>query len=58
MTCNCEVNNVPENASKYIVARVNDLGELWYWGSWNKIEDARLVAEDLEYGVLVNRGDD
>lgn len=47
-----EVNNVPEDAEQYIVARFSfdDLG-LWYWGSWKSEEDAKRVAKE-EQGIV------
>lgn len=51
MTCTAEVNNIPEDAERYIVARVFE-GELWYWGSWDDKNKAHEVAEEIG-GVMV-----
>lgn len=49
--CKVTVHNVPEYASGYIVARVNE-GSLWYWGSWDNEDDAEECARDVD-GVVV-----
>lgn len=51
--CKVTVHNVPEHAEKYIVARVSE-GSLWYWGSWEKKEDAEESARNVE-GVVVRK---
>lgn len=50
-----EVNNVPENPEKYIVATVCDC-DLWYWGSWNNESKAKDVANEIG-GIVVERID-
>lgn len=47
-----KVNNVPDNAEKYIVARYN-MSELWFWGSWNTLEEAERVANEISNGIVV-----
>ena len=47
-----EVNNLPATTNHYIVAKYVDHC-LWYYGSWNKREDAERVALDLENGLVV-----
>lgn len=57
MTFYCDVNNVPEKLvlCKYIVATLNDKGELWYWGTWEDYDRAVEVAQQLKRGVVVRR---
>ena len=52
-----EVQNVPENPKKYIVARYdsNTLA-LWYWGSWDEKYKAQIAAEEIT-GIVVERID-
>lgn len=51
--CQVTVNNVPEHASGYIVARVNEEDRsLWYWGCWDSKEEAEECARNVE-GVVV-----
>ena len=50
-----KVNNAPNDVEEYVVARVID-SELWYWGSWNKLEDAEANARQID-GVVVRRND-
>lgn len=49
-----EVQNVPKDADKYIVARLV-MGELWYWGSWETKKAADRVAEQFDNGVVLER---
>lgn len=56
MTCTAEVNNIPEDAERYIVARVFE-GELWYWGSWDNKNKAHDVAEEIGGVMVENRID-
>lgn len=50
-----EVNNVPNNPEKHIVATVCDC-DLWYWGSWNDENKAKDVANEIS-GIVVERMD-
>lgn len=50
-----KVNNTPNDVEKYVVARVSS-AELWYWGSWNKLEDAEEAARNTD-GIVVRRND-
>lgn len=54
MIAKTEVQNVPKDADKYIVARLV-MGELWYWGSWESKEAADRVAEQFDNGVVLER---
>lgn len=47
-----EVNNVPADCEKYVVARLVN-GKLWYWGSWTDENEAERAAERLENGTVV-----
>lgn len=49
-----EVNNIPNETSRFVVARFV-ANELWYWGSWDNLEEAKRVAEELENGIVVER---
>lgn len=49
-----EVNNIPNETSRFVVARFVT-NELWYWGSWDNLEEAKRVAEELENGIVVER---
>lgn len=52
-----EVNNVPENPNKYIVARYDpDTLSLWYWGSWDEKYKAQIAAEEVT-GLVMERID-
>lgn len=51
--CKVMVHNVPEHAEGYIVARVSD-GSLWYWGCWEKKEDAEECASTVD-GIVVRK---
>lgn len=51
-----KVNNLPATTCRYIVARYVDHG-LWYYGSWDKREDAERVALELENGLVVEKGE-
>ena len=46
-----KVKNVTEGKEKFVVARL-DHNELWYWGRWDKEEDANRVAEEIDGLVL------
>jgi len=52
-----EVNNIPDNPCKYIVARYdpNSLS-LWYWGSWDDRQKAGIAAEEIT-GIVLERVD-
>ena len=52
-----EINNVPNNPEKYIVAS-HDISttELWYWGSWNDEDKAKKAAYEIG-GVVLERLD-
>lgn len=55
MKCLVEVNNVPETAAKYIVARFAEEDcKLWYWGSFATREKAEEVAAEIG-GLVVER---
>lgn len=49
-----EVNNLPDDIEKYVVARVCD-GELWFWGTWDDKDKAEKVVNDVENGILLRR---
>lgn len=51
-----EVCNLPNNADKYIVARLV-ANELWYWGSWDKKDVATRAAEEFSNGIVLERSD-
>ena len=51
--CLAEVNNLPNEIDKYIVARVCD-GELWFWGTFDSETRAKKVAKDVD-GVILER---
>lgn len=44
--CKVVVNNVPKTVRKYIVARLTN-GELWFWGSWDELDDANNCMDEL-----------
>lgn len=53
--CQVVVNNTPENALEYIVARWSkDTSGLWYWGSWENESQAKEIAKLVD-GVVVKR---
>lgn len=56
MICEVKVNNVPENARKYVVARFDHehTHELWFWGSWDEREKAEQAAGEVS-GVVFER---
>lgn len=53
MRLTANVNNLPGYASghEYVVARCVD-GELWFWGAYDELDNARDAAEDVEGCVL------
>ncbi|MBQ0113070.1 MAG: hypothetical protein KBT03_08070 [Bacteroidales bacterium] len=46
MKATVNVNNVPENHFKYIVATYEN-GELWYWGSFNSKKQVDEVVREI-----------
>lgn len=52
--CLAEVNNLPDEIDKYVVARVCD-GELWFWGTWDDKDEAENVVNDVENGIVLRR---
>lgn len=52
--CLAEVNNLPDEIEKYVVARVCD-GELWFWGTWDDKDEAERAVNDVENGILLRR---
>lgn len=50
---NIKINNEPETARLYIVARNVD-DSLWYWGSYNDEAKAREVASQIG-GIVVRK---
>lgn len=53
--CLAEVNNLPDEIEKYIVARVCD-GEMWFWGTYGSENRAKKAANDID-GVILERMD-
>ena len=52
-----EVNNVPKDVEKYIVARYDpNTLSLWYWGSWDEKYKADIAAEEIT-GLVMERID-
>ena len=50
-----EVNNVPDDALEYIVARWSkETSSLWFWGSWETKEQANEISELVD-GIVVKR---
>jgi hypothetical protein len=49
-----EVNNLPDDIEKYVVAKVCD-GELWFWGTWDDKDEAEKAVNDVENGILLRR---
>ncbi len=51
------INNKPQDTEQYIVARIDDTDfSLWYWGSWDDVEEASTVALELGNAVVIERG--
>lgn len=51
-----EVNNVPDDALEYIVARYDNVTQsLWFWGSWDKENEARKKALEVGNAIVVRR---
>lgn len=49
-----EVKNTPVNTRLYVVARYDEhTHALWFWGSWNKKEDAEKVCEEINNGIVL-----
>lgn len=54
-----KINNKPDETEKYIVARVDEADfSLWFWGSWDDVEEASTVALELGNAVVIERGCD
>ena len=51
------INNLSNNLERYVVARVVS-GNLWYWGSWNKKEDAEEVALTFDNAIVIDMEED
>lgn len=50
-----EVNNVPDDALDYIVARWSkETSSLWFWGSWETKEQANEISKLVD-GIVVKR---
>lgn len=50
------INNVPQTRRRYVVARLN-MGELWYWTSWDSREEAeRNISQNSfeEVGIVID----
>lgn len=54
---NITIHNVDDDCLDYIVARICD-GELWFWGSWDNLEDAKATAKEIDGIVLMRREGD
>lgn len=53
--CQVIVNNVPNHAEGYIVARINEeTRSLWYWGCWDNKADADECAANVN-GIVLRR---
>ena len=50
-----EILNLSKNLKKYIVARGYE-GKFWFWGTWDDINKAYQVAEDVQ-GEVFNISD-
>ena len=51
-----EVNNVPDDALEYVVARYDNVTQsLWFWGSWDKENEARKKALEVGNAIVVRR---
>ena len=50
-----KVNNMPDyEVKQYVVATYDDIGkELWYYGTWDDIEQATKVVNELSNGILL-----
>jgi hypothetical protein len=49
------VNNVPDDALDYIVARWSkETSSLWFWGSWETKEQANEISKLVD-GIVVKR---
>lgn len=50
-----EVNNVPDDALDYIVARWSkETSSLWFWGSWETKDQANEISKLVD-GIVVKR---
>lgn len=51
-----EMNNVPDDALEYVVARYDNVTQsLWFWGSWDKENEARKKALEVGNAIVVRR---
>lgn len=53
--CLAEVNNLPDEIDKYVVAKVCD-GEMWFWGTYDDKSRAEKAVRDVD-GVILERMD-
>ncbi len=53
MRAEVNINNVPEDTERYIVARIVE-GEMWYWGSWKEKHDAETTAKEID-GIVIEK---
>ena len=59
MTAQVKIVNASEHPRKYIVVRFckHELGDVWYYGSWDDKEKAKEAAAELDNGFVVERED-
>lgn len=51
------VNNMPKDHDRFVVARRDEQGFLWYWGSWDSRDAANNVADSFDNGEVIDCGE-
>jgi len=55
--CMAQINKLPDNAKKFVVARIDEADcSLWYWGSWDERDRAVQTALAIG-GIVVEKGE-
>ena len=59
MKSEIKINNIPDNAKKYVVARMDETDcSIWYWGSWDERDRAAQTAIAIGGIVIIMEEDE
>jgi len=48
-----DIENLPERLNDYIVVRRGDDWKLWYWGTYDNKDRAKMACAEIGNGVLL-----
>ena len=48
-----QINNAPSKLYKYTIVRRSDDGKLWYWGTYDDRDRAKMAQAELGDAILV-----